>query len=383
MRKHFNLFTEAAASILRNRSRSFVIVLCLLGVLVPFITDIAISVGVRYQSSISVSSGADLYVSSEQYGRNGPIALSYIKEIEKFPGVTRVVPRIVGRSYLGEELAVIAAIDSLNEFQLRHGESNQEKAHILFGPLLAEKLDLVVGDEFRFTLLPTKQFKVTGILEPKLGMWSSSMVIIPFADGEEIFQLPGLASELLIYCRPGMDEQLAESVSKLVKPWDKKPRLRVQTKQIVKRYINRGFDIQAGIFSMFYVTALGLGIPALLILAGFGRTTRKKEIGILKATGWQTLEVMEMTLFENLLLAIAGSFIALLISIVWLKLLNGIGIAPLFISGIAWVPDFPVPAMFTPLPALLSFLFGIVLTLLGTLVPTWRTAVTPPLTTMG
>ena len=134
---------------------------------------------------------------------------------------------------------------------------------------------------------------------------------------------------------------------------------------------------------MFYITALGLAIPALLILAGFGRTARKKEIGILKATGWQTLEVMEMTVFENLLLAVGGSLGALFVSIVWLKIFNGMGIAPLFISGIAWVPDFPIPARFTPLPALLSFLFGMVLTLLGTLVPTWKTAVTPPLTTMG
>ena len=383
MRKHFNLLTEAAASILRNQSRSFVIILCLLGVLVPLITGIAVSEGVRSQSRVSVRSGADLYVSGGQYGRNGPIALTHVENIKNIPGVTRVVPRIVGRSYLGEDLAIIVAIDALNGFKVRQGTDRLEKGQVLFGPHLAKKLDLAIGDEFRFTLLPTKVFTVTGILEPAFSMWASSMVVIPFADGEELFKLPGFASEILIYCRAGMDEQIAESVSTLVKPWDKIPGLRVQTKRIVQRYIQRGFDVQAGIFSMFYITALGLAVPALLILSGFGRNARRKEIGILKATGWQTLEVMEMTVFENIMLALTGSLGALFIAVIWLKGFNGIGIAPLFISGIGWWPEFPVPALFTPLPTLLSFLFGMVLTLLGTLVPTWRTAVTPSLTTMG
>ncbi len=383
MRKHLNLFTEAAASILRNRSRSFVIVLCLLGVLVPYITGIAVSEGVREQSEISVSAGADLYVSSEQYGRNGPISLSFIEQIKKIPGVVRVVPRIVGRTYLGEDLAVVVAIDSLDEFGVKAGTSITNSSHLLIGSELASKLNVSVGDEFRFTLHPAKTFIITGILDPQLAMWSSSMVVMGFKDGEEIFKLPGKASEILIYCRPGMNEQIGETISKLVKPWDNKPGVRIQTKQIVERYINRGFDIQAGVFSVFYTTALGLAIPALLILAGFGRTIRRKEIGILKATGWQTLEVLEMTFFENILLALCGSIGAIIISIVWLKLFNGIGIAPLFISGMSWVPDFAVPAKFAPLPALLSFLFGLVLTLLGTLLPTWRTAVAPPLTTIG
>ena len=383
MRKHVNLFTEAAASILRNRSRSFVIVLCLIGVLLPYITGIAISEGIREQSAISVSSGADLYVSNDQYGRNGPVPLSLSRRIETIPGVVRVVPRIVGRTYLGEDLAVVVAVDSQNDFVVQQGTLIKKKSQILIGEQLASKLNITVGDEFRFSLNPVKPFTVAGILEPDLALWSSSMIITGFADGMEIFKLPGKASELLVYCRPGMDDQIGEAVSKLVKPWDKTPGLRIQTKRIVQRYINRGFDIQAGVFSVFYTTALGLAIPALLILAGFGRTARRKEIGILKACGWQTLEVLEMTFFENTLLALSASVGALGLSIIWLELLNGIGIAPLFISGISWVPEFEVPALFSPLPALLSFLFGMVLTLLGTLVPTWRTAVTPPLTTMG
>ena len=103
----------------------------------------------------------------------------------------------------------------------------------------------------------------------------------------------------------------------------------------------------------------------------------------MKATGWQTLEIMEMMVFENILLALCASMMSLTLAMLWLKFGNGIGIAQLFISGSGLIPDFPIPSKFTPLPALFAFLFSLVLTLLGTMFSTWRAAVTPPLTTMG
>ncbi len=359
------------------------IIFCLVGVLLPFITAMAISEGVRNEAKISIDAGADLYVSTEQYGRNGPIALSRIAQIKKIPGVDKVMPRIVGRTYLGEELAVVVGIDNDGQLLLDDGKKKIVPGQALLGEALAKRLGLKAGNDFHFSLYPALPFTVSGILNPQLSLWSSSMIIVAFKDAEQIFKLPGLATELLIYCRPGTAERVAEQLGALITPWDSLPALRVQTKKIVSRYVNRGFDIQAGIFSIFYLTALGLAIPALLILSGLGHGNRSREIGILKATGWQVLEVLERTVFENFLLAFTGSLLPLLLAMFWLKLANGIGIAPLFISGAGWIPDFPVPASFMPLPALLSFLFGFTLTMTGTIIPTWRTAVTPPATTMG
>lgn len=382
MQKHVNLFIEAVISILQNPGRSSVILLCLLGVLLPFVAAMAVVEGVRYQSAFSVNGGADLYIAREQYGRNGPVALSMIKEIKALPGVTRVVPRIVGRAYLGEELVVVVGVDK-NGLPAGLGKRAPHTGQALIGKSLAARLGLSMGSDFHFGLFPAIPFSVTRLLEPSLSMWSAAMVIINFNDAEQLFKRSGFASELLVYCRPGTADSIAEQLSSIGKPWEMIPPLRIQTKKIVSQYIGRGFDIQAGIFSMFYVTAFGLSIPALLILSGFGHGARRREIGIMKATGWQTLDIMEITSLENLFLALSGSLLALVLAVVWLKLANGIGIAPLFISGVGWVPDFPVPARFTPMPALFSFLFGLTLTMVGTIVPTWRAAVTPPLTTMN
>ncbi|MEN8200384.1 MAG: FtsX-like permease family protein [Thermodesulfobacteriota bacterium] len=384
MQLHINLFIQAVLSIFRNRDRSLVVIGCLLAVLVPFVTAMAVSEGVREQSSLSIDAGADLYISRAQYGRNGPVSTDKVAEFAEIPGVVKVVPRISGRTYLGEELALVVGIDSPG--LLTNNEKNRRKlasGEVLMGRSLAARLGLKKGDELRFFLFPAMPFTIVDLLEGDLSIWSSSMVVLSFSDAATIFKLPGLASEILIYSRPGTAESIAEHLSSLGKPWDMNPPLRIQTRSIVSQYINRGFDLQGGVFFLFYLTAFALAIPALLILSGFGRGARKKEIGILKATGWQTLEVMEMTCLENILLALLGSMSAVVLGMVWLKIGNGIGIAPLFISGAGWIPDFSVPSRFTPMPVLFSFLFGIVLTMVGTVVTTWKTAITPPLTTMS
>lgn len=381
MQLHINLFIQAVLSILRNRARSLVVSACLVAVLLPFITAMAVSEGIRTQSAISVHNGADLYICRAQYGRNGAIALAEVERFAKIPGVTSVVPRISGRTYMGEELATIVGIDNP---QLLNSKSQQLKSgELLMGRLLAERLDLQKGDEVRFFLFPALPFTIVDLLDGDLSIWASSLVILSFNDAATIFKLPGYASEILLYTRPGTADTIAEQLNGLGKPWDMTPPLRIQSKSIVEQYINRGFDLQSGIFFLFYLTAFALSVPALLILSGFGRGARRKEIGILKATGWQTLEVMEMTCLENLLLALSSSMLTVVLAMVWLKLGNGIGVAPLFISGIDWVPAFQVPSLFTPMPVLFAFLFGLVLTMLGTIFSTWKTAITPPLTTMN
>ncbi|MCL6636274.1 MAG: hypothetical protein K6T29_11030, partial [Peptococcaceae bacterium] len=66
-------------------------------------------------------------------------------------------------------------------------------------------------------------------------------------------------------------------------------------------------------------------------------------------------------------LALAGASLALLLAFVWLRGLNGYGIAGLFLTGAGMAPAFRVPFALTPVPALLAFLLALVLVLSGTL----------------
>lgn len=381
MRKHLTLLLIASESVFRHKARSLVVMACLIAVLLPFITAIAISEGVKAQSLISVEEGADLYLTLDQFGRNGPIPLTFLEKVQKISGVLKVVPRAIGRAYLGDKLVVILGISPADLPGSIKGIKGRlflpgTRNEVVVGNGLARYYQLAPGDSFIFPLNRDKVFKVVGIFSADSSIWSSDLVLMSLEDGAELFQMKGMASDFLIYCRPGYEGVISKGISWLG------PLFRIQSKDLVRQYYLRGFTLKEGIFTALYTVAFALAIPALLVASGLGLSERRREIGVLKATGWQTQEVLEMVFFESLIISLTSAPLALLTSIFWVKALNGLFIAQFFIAEIGIIPDFPVPARFTPVPALLSLFFALILTAVGSIYSAWKAATVPPVEAM-
>jgi ABC-type lipoprotein release transport system permease subunit len=388
LNKHLNLLFTAIGNIIRNKVRSIVLILCLIAVLFPFVTALSISEGIKFQSLISVEEGADIYVTMDYFGSNAPIPLDYLERFEKMDGVTKVLPRIVGRTYFANRLATIVGIFPENapkSIRLAQGRMFHEKDEVIVGKGLAKEFHLQLGVRFSLSVNPSKLFRVAGIFDSSASIWSANLILMAFGDAAEFFQMKGKATDILIYTRPGYATKLAQEIQEETgtsNPDRSEPPLRVQDRTLVKRYFQRGFNYKAGVFTALYTVAFALAIPALLIVSGFGQTERRKEIGIIKATGWQTQEVMEMVALENLVISLTSAPLAILLAMAWLKWFNGAFIAQFFIAEIGLMAPFPVPSRFLPLSCFFAFLFAIVLTMVGSLYSTWRTATVPPVEAM-
>jgi len=388
MNKHLNLLFTAVGNIIRNKVRSIVLILCLIAVLFPFISAISISEGIKFQSLISVEEGADIYVTSDHYGSNAPISLRYLQQFQEMEGVTKVFPRIVGRTYFVNRLATIVGILPENipkSIHLAQGGMFHERGEVVIGKGLAKEFRLQLGVRFSLSVNPSKLFRVSGIFDSSATIWSANLILMSFEDASEFFKMEGKATDILIYTRPGYAPFLAKEIQEKMgvsNPDQLEPPLRVQDKPLVRRYFQRGFNYKAGVFTALYIVAFALAIPALLIVSGFGQTERRKEIGVIKATGWQTQEVMEMVALENFIISLTSAPLAILFAMVWLKWFNGAFIAQFFIAEIGLMAPFSVPSRFLLLPCFLAFLFAIVLTMIGSLYSTWRTATVPPVEAM-
>ena len=388
MNKHLNLLFTAIGNIIRNKVRSIVLVLCLIAVLFPFVTAISISEGIKFQSLISVEEGADIYVTADYFGSNAPISLDYLDRFRKMEGVTRVFPRIVGRTYFANRLATIVGVPSENipkSIHLAQGKIFLDRDEVIVGEGLAKEFHLQLGVRFSLSSNTSKLFRVAGIFDSNATIWSANLILMSFEDASEFFKMKGKATDILIYTRPGYAPFLAKEIQEKMEissPGQLEPPLRVQDKTLVKRYFERGFNYKAGVFTALYTVAFALAIPALLIVSGFGQTERRKEIGVIKATGWQTQEVMETAALENFVISLTSAPMAILLAMVWLKWFNGAFIAQFFIAEIGLMAPFPVPSRFLPLPCLFAFLFAVVLTMVGSLYSTWKTATVPPVEAM-
>jgi len=384
LQSHRNLLCAACGNLVRFLPRTLVVLLCLVAVIFPFLTALTISEGIKFQSAISVDEGADFYVTGNAAGSNIPLPMEDLESFEALEGVARAVPRIVGRTYVVDRVITVVGLPvntmPLPALGLDQGEIIKKHGDVLVGSSISKKYDLEPGTDFRFPIKPRKPFHVAGVFSSDCTLWSSSVIFMSIEDAADLFGMAGRVTDFLVYAEPEraflVDMRLQEvEKSRRFGPLTN---IRVQSRELVERYLHRGFNARMGIFTAFYTVAFALAIPALLIVSGFGWADRRREVGMLRVVGWQSSEIMEMVAWENLVLSLTGACTAFLTSFVWIRLLNGFFIGQFFIAESGLVPDFTVPSRFLPLPLFFAFLLSLLLTMTGSLYNTWRFATIAP-----
>jgi ABC-type lipoprotein release transport system permease subunit len=380
------------AAVLLHPLRSFVCCTAVVVVLLPYLVGLALAKGLEAEAEASVRFGADLYVAGSRFGRPAPIPLEAVAAVRRIDGVTAVVPRIVGEVVLGRDRAHAVLVglpaegfpawSACVEGELPRPDSVTQ---LVVGTALARQLALKVGSVLPpFYRNPRGEHlsRVVGVFRPDAPLWQANLILTTFDTAQAVFDQPGLATDLLVWCRPGYEGEVSRAIERGVSlagpPGQGDVRPRVTARADLLALLPRGLLHREGVFNLHFLLAFVVGILVLLVTSGLGLAERRREIGILKATGWQTDEVLLRGLVESLTLSLAGACLALLLAWLWLRLANGYGIAGLFLAGVGAAPDFPVPFRLTPVPAVLAFVLAFVVVLTGTLVSAWRAAKVPP-----
>lgn len=391
MRYFLDIAETGVVAILRTPLRSLVTTVCLVVILVPFLTGLGLSKGIQKEAELSIRFGADLYVTGRRFGRNVPVPVQVAKEIESIEGVTEVVPRIVGGIVLGKENenAVVVGMPigrfpssiACVEGTLPTGDGMNE---LVVGTELARQLGLKVD-----TLIPPfyrssegeRVSKVVGIFKSDVSIWQSRLILTSFDTASAIFNQRGLATDLLVYCRPGYQGALSSTIRQTLQK-EGGLQFEVTSQEDLERKLPVGLLHREGIFNVHFLLAFAVGILVVLVTSGFGLSERRREMGILKATGWQTDEILLRSIVESFVLGLAGASMAFLIAYIWLAWLNGYWIAGVFLAGVGRAPSFSVPFQLTPVPALLCFLVSFVIVMTGTVYTSWRAATAAPMEAM-
>lgn len=379
--KHQALLLNAAQSLLRNPLRSTSVILCLIAILAPFVTAIAICEGIKFQYANILKEGGDLYVSRDNYGSNAPIELSLSQRFQVIQGVTRVVPRVIGRTYVKGKFMAVLGISSSSipsSIQLVLGREPKAKGEVILGQRASEYLNLKVGSRFSIDRNPGQILQIVGLFRSTFTIWDADLLIMNFEDAGDLFGIRDEATDFLIYTRPGYGQIVDKIIQIPQEEEAAQPPLRVQTRDLIDRYSQRGFNIKAGVFAAFYTIVFGLAIASIGVLSGFGQMERKREIAVMKALGWQTQEVLEMVALENLILSLISVPLIIGAATGWVHFFNGAGIAKFFIAGIDLIMPFSVPSRIFPIPFVLTVMMALILTMVGAIYSTWRTAIIPP-----
>jgi ABC-type lipoprotein release transport system permease subunit len=392
MRAFLGIAQTGLVAVLRHPLRSVVVVGCLVAVLLPYLVGLGLSRGVQQEAEDAVRFGADLYVSGSQFGRDVPVPLGAADDVQKLDGVRDVVPRIVGSVVLGKERenAVLVGLPPDRfpagvECIEGRPPAPSNRNELVVGSELARRLGLRVGDlipPFYRSRDGERLSEVVGVFRSDVSLWQARLVFTTFDAAAAIFDQQGLATDLLVFCRPGEQDEVRREILKTVRLSPPgaagKVAPRVTSRGDLEALLPRGLLHREGVFNLLFVLAFAVGILVVLATSGLGLPGRRREIGILKATGWQTDEILLRHGVESLLLSLLGFSLSVVLAFVWLEWLNGYGIAGVFLAGVDAAPGFKAPFRLTPVPALLGLLISLVVVLSGTLYSSWRAATAAP-----
>ena len=371
----WNLLLAAAENVARNGAGYAVAAAALFLGLTLLLSGVAISEGVKAEAHASVLAGANLYCTWDVFGRDAAMPAEKVEMLSKIEGVVEAVPRIVGRIKVGEVFALVVGVPFTRlagkALPLR-GALPASGAEVLVGCELAREVGLAPGMRVGLESDSIRLFTISGVLDGTASLWSAKAIVVDLEEAAIVFGESDHVSDVCLTTRAGYEARVAEAIQR------REPRIRVQTQGLIDSYVQRGLTLREGVFTVLFALMLALAIAAFAVVSWLGRTPRRREIAVLKSEGWTTVDVLVLVAFENLLVSLLAAGAALLAAQLWVGVLRAPLIAPFFLPDLTLFPGIRIPTQFTPLPALLAFLFSVTVTMSGSLLATWRTASTRP-----
>jgi lipoprotein-releasing system permease protein len=194
------------------------------------------------------------------------------------------------------------------EGELIEGRVPSADHEIVIGTAIARLLGARVGDEIAISPASTDDAEpavlaITGILDPGTAALAGDLLMTTDTRARALLGVPpGMASDLAItLARPEEASVVTAAIASAI------PGARVVDRQLLERTYELTFDARAGFAGAMLVPAL----LALLLLAwdrltGLGGAERR-EIGVLKAVGWSTSDVLAARVWESGLVATLGA----------------------------------------------------------------------------
>ncbi len=391
-----NIIDYSLQSLLRRRSKNILILIIFILLVFAVSSILFITGSLTQEMMITSNDLPDITVQRILGGRQVNVLSSYIPEIEKIPGVEAVETRVWGYFYLAS-LQANFTIYGMDLNLLEEGEyrkivnwknvpdragnqilSSRPDFHMIVGQGVFELLkDIQMEKAFLF-YQPTWQkpipFDIIGTFKTETELQSNDMMILQTEGARQVLELPpDEFSDLVVYVpNPEEIENIALKIHRYF------PELRAITRAQIQNTYASVFNWK----SAFVLSSLLVAIFAFLILiwdkASGLSPEEKREIGILKAIGWDTDVVLSVKFWEGLILSGISSLAGMLLAYAYIYWLRAPGLREIFIGWSTVYPSFQLMPDVDPKFLLLIITISVVPYLAVTVFPAWKAAITDP-----
>ncbi|CAG1022753.1 hypothetical protein MTYM_01966 [Methylococcales bacterium] len=251
-----------------------------------------------------------------------------------------------------------------------------EVGGIVIGNGVARMREIGVGDFMPFMAFDGQimNLKVVGTLSSESELVSSDLILVNGEDFRKLFGIaPTFVTDVIVSVKnPSEVSMVAGKIKK--KLHDSRPIIR---EEILRTY-DSIFNWRGGMMIVVFSAAvLAFVIFAWDKASGLSAGERR-EIGILKAVGWETADVIQMKFWEGAMVSLTAFFTGVILAYIHVFFTGSAVFEPALKGWSALYPNFALTPFVNAEQLTTLFFLTVVPYTVATIVPTWRAATIDP-----
>ncbi|MDI6728084.1 MAG: FtsX-like permease family protein [Thermodesulfovibrionales bacterium] len=366
--KHRNLIDFTLSSLLRRKGKN--IALILVYTLVVFILSSVMffTHAIKKEASIILKDAPEMVVQRVVAGRHDLIPIRYIEKIKGIRGIGLPNARLWGYYFdpiAGANYTLIVPDD----FQYGQGD-------IAIGKGISRSRLAYEGDIMPFMAYDGAliNLRIRNVLSPESELVSSDLILISENDFRRIFGISKeYATDLTVKVRN--QREINTIVRKITEIY---PDTRVITKNEILRTYDAVFNWRGGIVIVIMSGAVMAFIVFAWDKASGLSAEEKKEIGILKAIGWETSDVILMKFWEGAVVSVTSFIAGIILAYFHVFFASSSLFEPVLKGWSVLYPEFKLTPFIDPYQVSTLFFLTVVPYTVATIIPSWRAATIDP-----
>lgn len=385
--KHLKILEFALSSMLRRRMKNAGLVVVFGAVVFLLSSIVFLTDAFRMEAVAMLEGSPQLIVQRATAGRHALIPLDYGETIARLPGVGAVTPRYWGYYYdiyTGANYTLLGiAAQGLEEpasMPLRLVEGAfigpGQGGVCVIGEGVARVRAARIGSvvSLRDVRGLMGEYEVIGLFASPSRLLTNDLILLPEADLKALFGMPDdQATDLMIEV---YNPREVENISRKI--LERLPDARPISHAEILRTYETLFSWRGGL-----LLAMFLGAVAAFMILAWDKATglsadERREIGILKAIGWETSDILELKFWEGVALALVAFLAGVTAGYAHVFYFGADLLAPILKGWSVLFPAIDLTPRLDPYGLAVLLLFTVVPYIVATIVPSWKAAITDP-----
>ncbi len=390
------------SSLLRRKVKNFG--LLALYTLIVFIlaSTMFFTHSIKKEASLILKGAPEIVVQKIVAGRHDLLPVSYVDTIKAIRGVAAVESRLWGYYYdslVGANYTLLTPPSSgsfadhgksaskTTVVESEPGSDNSkplfelngavlEPGTLIIGNGIARLRDIGKGDYMPFRAFDGNvlNFRIAGTLSSQSELVSSDLMLITGEDFRKLFGIDNsyVTDVTVAVSNPSEVEMVASKIRKRL------PESRPIIRDEILRTYDSIFNWRGGMMIVIFSAAvLAFVIFAWDKASGLSAGERR-EIGILKAVGWETSDVIQMKFWEGAMVSLTAFFTGVILAYVHVFFTGSLVFEPALKGWSSLYPNFELTPFVNLEQLTTLFFLTVVPYTVATIVPIWRAATIDP-----